>query len=274
MNWRVISCSAVRILNRSMCLLLVCCLLIPAFSAAASDNMDMVKPGDLLTFSHYEQDNDLSNGPEPISWRVLSLEGKKALVISEKCLDIKPYSAQNRSVTWETSTLRVWLNSAFLWTTFTSEEQKSILTTSVKNEVDPYWERGNDRDTSDKVFLLSVSEAESLFLSDDDRMARITPYALAQGEYEYDAWKDEDMSSSEQMPYALALGASEYDFCNPWWLRSIGESSLSYWQAAVVERSGNITDLGVDVGAGEFAIRPALWIDVDSAIAKSTNAAP
>ena len=210
----------------------------PTFPAAASDGADMPKPGDFLIFGSFEQDNDLSNGPEPISWRVLSVEGEKALIISDKCLDARPYHTESEAVTWETSTLRAWLNGDFLMATFTSEEQEAVLTAAVNNENDPSREAGGGRDTNDKVFLLNVSEANSLFPGEDDRMARITRYAQAR--YAYDN--------------------NGYGF---WWLRTMGESSPSYAQAASVDADGIVGDLGVSVDSVNVAVRPALYVNLD-----------
>ncbi|MBP3696995.1 MAG: hypothetical protein J6J45_05560, partial [Clostridia bacterium] len=66
--------------------------------------------GDYITFGSYEQDNDLSNGKEPIEWLVLDKQDGKVLVISKYALDAKPYNDEYVDVTWETCTLRSWLN--------------------------------------------------------------------------------------------------------------------------------------------------------------------
>ena len=76
-----------------------------------------------LKFGHYEQDNDTSNGPEEIEWRVLAAEGSRVLVISEYALDVKKYNAGSVGITWENCTLREWLNGEFFQTAFNSGEQ-------------------------------------------------------------------------------------------------------------------------------------------------------
>ena len=40
-----------------------------------------LKTGDRITFGSYEQDNNRSNGPEPIGWRVLEVSGGSALIV-------------------------------------------------------------------------------------------------------------------------------------------------------------------------------------------------
>jgi len=114
--------------------------------------------GKIIQFGSYEQDNDLSNGKEKIDWRVLAVENGKALLLSEKILDTKPYNDKIEDVTWETCTLRKWLNNDFYSTAFSSSEQLRIVTNIVVNSDTP--DNGNlgGNDTSDKLFLLSYAE--------------------------------------------------------------------------------------------------------------------
>ena len=65
-----------------------------------------LKTGDRITFGSYEQDNNSSNGPEPIGWRVLEVSGGSALVVSEYALDARAYNEDYESVTWAECTLR------------------------------------------------------------------------------------------------------------------------------------------------------------------------
>ena len=85
-----------------------------------------------VTFGHYPQTAE-GNDSTAIEWVVLQKEGNKALLISRYGLDAQPYNAEYTDATWETCTLRTWLNSTFLNKAFTAEEQKAILTTSVIN---------------------------------------------------------------------------------------------------------------------------------------------
>ena len=55
--------------KRFLCLML-CILLILSFSVFSFAEDDRIpEAGDHIFFGHYEQDNDLNNGPEPIEWR-------------------------------------------------------------------------------------------------------------------------------------------------------------------------------------------------------------
>lgn len=217
-------------------LLLSCCLLFPAVLAAAPDEVTLPVAGDLLTFGRYEQDDWSGNGKEPLVWRVLAVEGDKALLITDKCLVGKLYNTKLEAVTWESCTLRAWLNADFLNAAFTADEQKAILMTAVTNEDNP--DNGTDggNDTSDKVFLLSIAEAERLFSSDEERRALVTTYAVYHGAGVF------------------------LDGFGCWWLRSPGIGS-DY--AAVMDPDGLFYAF---VNDDIYAVRPALYIDLDSGI--------
>ena len=47
---------------------------------------------------------------EPIKWRILKVEGNQALLLSDIALDDQRYNMANEKITWETSTIRSWLN--------------------------------------------------------------------------------------------------------------------------------------------------------------------
>ena len=71
--------------------------------------------GDIITFGHFEQDGNKANGPEPIQWRILKMDGDRMLVISEYGLASKPVVGDyyGKEETWENSLLRSWLNVDF-----------------------------------------------------------------------------------------------------------------------------------------------------------------
>ena len=74
---------------------------------------------------------------KPIKWIILKKEKNKALLLSAFGIDAKPYNEEYEDVTWETCTLRKWLNEDFLDAAFTEEEKKRICLTKVKNPDNP-----------------------------------------------------------------------------------------------------------------------------------------
>lgn len=196
--------------------------------------------GDLIEFGHYEQDNDPSNGQETIEWIVLAKEQDRMLVISRYGLDAKPYNKKRTDITWETCTLRNWLNDEFYNTAFTEEEREAILDSYLTAEGNPNYSTEAGNDTTDKVFLLSVSEVESYFSTDEAMQCQPTAYAIAQG-----AWTSED--------------TEYYGNCN-WWLRSPG--SESYNASNVSGAGGGVHHHGNGVYMSTGAVRPAIWISL------------
>ncbi len=200
---------------------------------------------DCIYFGSYEQDNDLSNGKEDVEWLVLAKEENKILVISKYALDCQPYNVEDTDTTWETSSLRKWLNNDFIKNSFSPEEQSIIITTTVTNQCSCV-----ESDTQDKVFLLSVDEADEYFSrSGEDRQCQYTDYAETQGvtpSYSYSDW----------------YGETYYYWC--WWLRSsyFDANSQKHYPHYVSADNGQIWEHGCDteVNFGDNGIRPAMWI--------------
>ena len=113
--------------------------------------------GTSITFGTYEK--------EDIEWIVLEKEENKALLISRYVLARLPYNDSKRSVdvTWETCSLRKWLNEIFLKNAFTDAEQESIQLTTITADKNPDYATNPGNNTMDKVFLLSIAEAEKYF---------------------------------------------------------------------------------------------------------------
>lgn len=158
--------------------------------------------GDTVFFGAYEQDNNISNGKEDIEWLVLAKEDNRLLVISQYTLDCQRYNTEYANVTWENCTLRKWLNEDFLNSTFSDGEKAMIPTLTVSADKNPDYSTEPGNATQDKVFLLSITEANRYFKTDEERMCVPTAYAKANGAY---------MSSS----YTKGGIATCW-----WWLRS------------------------------------------------------
>lgn len=114
---------------------------------------DAVKDGDLITFGTYEQDNDSSNGPEPIEWIVLHKSSKEMIVISK-------YILNAGIVSWDNDMNKPYMHfsSAF------SEIEKTAICfdngMNIKNENYP-------------TFALSVSDVIG-YMSMEERKADVT----------------------------------------------------------------------------------------------------
>ena len=212
----------------------------------SGQNAKMTK-GEIITFGHYEQDNNLSNGVEPIEWIVLDVQDGKALLLSRYALDAIAYHSVSDDITWENCTLRRWLNNDFRNSAFSAKEQQAILTTDVDNSnAQGYgrWNTDGGNNTRDRIFLLSYHEAFDLYFSNDEaRMCVPTDFAVANG-----AW-----TSSVYKVNGRKTGAG--------WLRSPG-CNQSY--GAIVDGDGSRGYYTVSYDGN--VIRPALWVNLNSDI--------
>ena len=203
-----------------------------------------IKVGDTYTFGAYEQDNSTSNGKEAIEWTVLDKDGMSLLLISKQALDCQQYNTSYTDVTWESCSLRKWMNGTFLNKAFNAEEQAQIQNTTVSADKNPEYNTNPGNATTDKVFLLSINEVEKYFNSDEARKCAPTAYAKAQGAYTSDSYK-------------TASGAAT---C--WWLlRSPGSTQIN---SANVHSDGSVYCYGNYVHPDYDAVRPALWIDLSA----------
>ena len=196
--------------------------------------MAAAKTGDVVLFGSYEQDNRKKNGPELIDWIVLETDRKTVTLISRYALDCLMYNAERERVTWETCTLRTWLNGTFLQTAFSAEEQKRLQTVTVSADKNPNFDMDPGNATQDRVYLLSVTEVEKYFSTDSARVCMLTAYAKAQG------------------ATANSSGAC------PWWLRTPGVGGNT--RAAWVRGDSVPDEFGDYVNTSGHAVRPVVVV--------------
>ncbi|MDE5781386.1 MAG: hypothetical protein K2I03_07900 [Lachnospiraceae bacterium] len=202
---------------------------------------------------------------EPVKWRVLKTDGNNAMLLSDIVLDNKVYNTQDEGTTWETSTIRSWLNgygadsneagvdfsiSNFINSTFSNEELAAIADTQVVNSDNMEYGTEGGNNTIDKLFLLSESEVYTDSVTDfgfvpdkeildEARMCGNSDYAKAMG-----LWSD----------------YPEENCC--WWIRSQGYDSNV---AAIVLYDGRIDDIGNRVNNNKHSgVRVALNLNLTS----------
>ncbi|MCM1161650.1 MAG: leucine-rich repeat domain-containing protein [Roseburia sp.] len=229
-------------------------------------NSDGTVKYDYVYFGSYPQSDVTGQTKEKVKWRVLSVDGDVALLLSDKCLDIYKYNEADESMTWEECTLRSWMNgygadsnqckidysissNTLINKLFSDEEQEAIPQVTVKAD-DSFDEADQGNDTQDKIFLLSYNEAinpDYGFLEDaEDDPARIaynTPYAAAGG--------------SSQAGQTMDVNEPAY-----WWLRSMQDSLT----ASYIEVDGRMTVANPLVTEENISVRPALYLDLTSSL--------
>jgi len=258
-------------------------------SSSGSD-ASSAKVGDIIKFGTYEQDGNKSNGKEAIEWQVLDKKDGKLFVVSKYALDYQPFNKVYDTIPWEKCSLRSWLNNTFINTAFTSAEKNKIQTTKVVNEDNPYWGSDGGKDTQDKVFLLSISEAAKYFgLKSNPESESLYPYygdacttkptkwaagQITQDEYykyfkqfyysdlvdAYKGWYGDDYESAMEYEikyHHLTGNRKKYDGNCSYLLRSPGDFEKG--DCAFVDFSGNVDISGWGMANGLF-IRPAMWI--------------
>ncbi len=105
----------------------------------------------------------------PLVWRVLSLEGGRALVTTTRVLDAMAYHPAAQPAEWQTSLVRAWMGGAFLDGAFSDEERAAIVEQRVQTPGNDEYEARGCADTRDMVFSLSAQQAQALFASDEAR---------------------------------------------------------------------------------------------------------
>ena len=219
-------------------------------------------------FGNYPQSDAKGETREPIKWRVLYIQGDDALLVADQNLDVMKYNESYRDVTWETCTMRSWLNGYgsevnvdgidyesdnFIDRAFSAMEKSVILTANVVNKDNP--EYGNigalgGNDTQDKIFLLSMDE-------------------VSNGAYGFMSYKDDTQTSAgnearkrTNTAYVTANGKMAWgEESDCWWLRSPGSDSYG---AAYVGGSGNVIKYG-SYGSNDYiAVCPALHLKLSS----------
>ena len=210
---------------------------------------------------------------QPIKWRVLNRNGNDALLLADVALDDQRYNTKGEDVTWESSSIRSWLNGYgasanqpktdysrknFINSAFTSTQRNAIKTTNVVNNNNINYGTAGGNNTSDKVFLLSESEVYNTDTAasygfvkdystyDEARISRCSTYAYAMG-----TWRDHDTDAEY----------TKYNGNIDWWLRSPGSDSYC---AAEVNSYGWVYRYGFNVHSINAGVRPALHLNLSS----------
>ena len=272
-------------MRRILPLLLIACLvmaMLPAAALAADTGkvIQLVSGGsaaniggsqkDIGFFGIYFQSNRTTK--DPVKWRVLSNAGGQLFLLSDQNLDALQYHTEQEDVTWETSTIRSWLNGYdassntggsngidytgdnFLNTAFSAKEQTAIAKTAVVNDDNTdYNENASTdagKDTTDRIFLLSLTETYNKKYFPNYCFSTNTAYVADGGKFGYSMY-----------------GVGESD---SWWLRSPGSDQS---RAAFIdwEDGSSVTD-GNPVNNKEIAVRPAFNLNLSSVLFTSAAA--
>lgn len=132
-------------------------------------NLKNLNVGDVIKFGIYKH--------EDIEWQVLDKKDNEIFVITKHIYSHGQYGGSD----WQNSYVREKLNSSFYGSSFNESAKAMIQTTNVIYKD----ENGTEKNTADKLFLLSVDEYNKYFK--DPSEAKCT-YAKNNTEYNYDCW--------------------------------------------------------------------------------------
>jgi hypothetical protein len=175
-------------------------------------------------------------------WRVLDVKDGKALLLSEDILEKRAYHHESVDITWEQCDLRNYLNGEFL-RTFKEEEQRLVATVTNINEDNQWYLIEGGNETSDNIFLLSITEVVKFFGDS--------------GELQNPSKKEKDHGHFQDQ-YGGVRMANYGNEWSWWWLRSLGYCSDD---AAFVDTRGDLSMSGFSVGY-DGGVRPALWLNL------------
>lgn len=188
---------------------------------------DRYDPGRTVEFGRYVQE---PGGPvTPLIWKVLDITNGTALLLADKCIDSKSYNDELIGGTWESCSLRRWLNDNFYNRAFNDDDRARIPRVRVRCTWNPEYDTDPGEDTYDFVFCPSYDEILKYFRKQASRKCRPTEYAAETGR--------------------LDVKGCAY------WLRSPGSAPDS---ATVVGNDGSFHVVGVS--RDDVAVRPALYV--------------
>ena len=214
------------------------------------DSADSSIPGhEEAPFGASEADEDEERAPlfvgswpqesgEPIVWDVLAEEGNRKLLLSRKAVAKRPYHDADEPVSWETCSLRAWLNGDFYRAAFNDYEKQHILKIPVTADRNTYCNTDAGNSTDDHVFLLSLPEVNAL----------LRRKLSAKRKCEADPADAPDADNDNR--------AADDTGC-VWWLRSPGSEKN---EAACVNGDGQISNFGLPANTPTIAVRPCIWV--------------
>ena len=141
-------------------------------------------------------------------------------------------------MSWETCSLRAWLNGDFYRAAFNDYEKQHILKIPVTADRNTYCNTDAGNSTDDHVFLLSLPEVNAL----------LRRKLSAKRKCEADPADAPDADNDNK--------AADDTGC-VWWLRSPGSEKN---EAACVNGDGQISNFGLPATTPTIAVRPCIWV--------------
>lgn len=202
-----------------------------------------------------------------IKWRILDADTKKgtAFLLADQILDKRSYHDTKGDITWEKSSLRKWLNKDFYGKAFTAKEKKAVLQTNVKSDDNVQYSTKGGKNTKDKVYLLSMTEAANINygFGSGKELANEDEFTWY---WTYEVDKAREAKTAANVP----------DDVSTWWLRTPGVKQNS---AVFVYTNGGIMNQGQKAAVKEYqeeeyGIRPVINVKLSRISSSKIKRAP
>jgi len=249
-------------MKKVLALLLALFVFLPIISipAIATEVETITKAGDTASFGSYYG--------KPIEWQVLAVDtaASKALLISKEMVGYWSFNDKREEKTWETSSIRQWLNNDFYNIAFTEQQKAFIIEADIENKANPEYNTGGTVNTKDKVFFLSADEVMKYIPNEADRICKVN-FTTIQIKAVAKALSSRD-NPSYSVTYDDAAGelTSYNGTTDWWWLRTSGRELT---RAAAVSYSGEFYAVGNEVEEPYGGVRPAIWVDISKPLIAS-----
>ncbi len=207
----------------------------------------------IVTFGRYEQDGNLTNGPEPIEWIVLKADENKALLISKYILAFRPMHSIREEFDWKDSELREWLEEEFFAKAFSIAEKHKMLRIELSSK-----DYHNRSITLKENSFSSMSENPFLY-----KLLGAKDYKAPDGVPNFVVCPDQTevslLKKYKQTEFVPALKNK----CNSYWLRNwssrtMYESPITYYRC--ISSSGTENYIRAEQYNG---VRPEIMIKID-----------
>ena len=196
----------------------------PVVAPVAFENISSAKVGDKTVVGEYEG--------EAITWTVAAIENGKVLLVADKAVDAFVYHTEvKKDANWSNSTLKLWLNGAFMNKTFDDSTRARISTSTI---VTKGVNGGDDITVYNQLFILSAEELLKYFPERESRMITPTAKAIESGVY------------TDPI----------YGTCDYW----VREAGTTEGNGAYVYYYGDVNEAGALARSTFLGVRPAMWI--------------
>lgn len=185
--------------------------------------------GDIVTFGMLEDG--------AIEWKILTVDGEGALITSCYGVALHAYHDTPSSAAWSTCSLREWLNTDFLCSAFSPNEQEKIHSVFLAEE-NAEISFSDKKDAADRVFVLSEAETERYFPKQSDRV----------------------LLYNDRVSGTWAFGKGLMTTCR-WWMRGKTVEINGRICAPVCDHDGGFGGYQ-RIDSLHMTVRPALWVDM------------